>query len=314
MKFLKFLKWVFIVILGLVVIVITVTLLTPIPKNPTLDLDTMRQEVNQPFHLLETTDEETLFIRRWDPVDSLAKEEIAVLILHGITAHSKAYDFMAEPLSEAGYTTFGLDYRGHGLSGGSRGDSPSKERSKSDYLETLRFVKDQGFSNVVVLGHSFGVASAIFLAKEAPDETDGLVLLSAAYQGKLPPREFGWFEILTAYTNSIIRPSTAVIEYKRDGMEKSNDPLFTYAYTLRFVSMLDTQSELEFQDEPPMPILVGIGDQDELFSVEAVRELYDGIPGENKEFWVIEDALHATFPSSSWDDLVDWLDRQNFAL
>lgn len=219
---------------------------------------------------------------------------------------------MAEPLSEAGYTTFGLDYRGHGLSGGSRGDSPSKERSKLDYVETLKFVKDLGFSNVVVLGHSFGVASAIYLVKQAPNETNGIVLLSGAYRGKLPPRKFGWFEIMTTYINSIIRPSTAVIEYKRDGMEKSNDPLFTYAYTLRFVSMLDNQSELEFQDEPPMPILVGVGDQDELFSVEAVRELYDGILSDNKEFWVIEDALHATFPSSSWDDLIHWLNKQNF--
>ncbi|WP_194778391.1 alpha/beta hydrolase [Pararhodonellum marinum] len=308
----RILKWTFIVLIGIIVIVVTATLLTPIPNIPQPDVVAMRQEVNQPFHLLETTDKETLFIRRWNPVDSLEKKGVAVLILHGITAHSKAYDFMAEPLSAAGYTTFGLDYRGHGLSGGSRGDSPSKERAKSDYLETMKFIKDLGFRNVVVIGHSFGVASAIYLAKMAPDETNGLVLLSGAYRGKQPARKYGWFEMMTIFTNSIIRPSTAVIEYKRVGMEKRNDPLFNYAYTLRFATMLSDQTELEFQQEPPMPILVGVGDQDELFTIDAVRELYDGIPGNNKEFWVIKESLHATFPASSWNDLINWLDKQGF--
>lgn len=312
MVFKKIIKWLSIFILVLVLVVIAIALLTPVPKNPDLDLVILRQEVVQPHHLFETSDGETLFVRRWDPVDSLSKKGVAVLILHGITAHSKAYDFMAEPMSNAGYTTFGLDYRGHGLSGGHRGDSPGKERSKADYLETVQFIKELGYSKVVVIGHSFGVASAIFLAKLAPDQLDGLVLLSGAYEGKLPPREFSWFEKLTILTNSVIRPSTAVIAYERDGMEKREDPLFNYVYTLRFATMLDDQSELVFQDEPSMPVLVGVGDRDELFTVDAVRELYNGIPGENKEFWVIENALHASFPTSCWNELVDWLDRQHF--
>jgi alpha-beta hydrolase superfamily lysophospholipase len=258
--------------------------------------------------LVETSDHETLFIRRWNPIDSLTKKGIAVLILHGITAHSGAYDFMAQPLADRGYTTFGLDYRGHGLSGGNRADSPSKERSQADRIETLAYIKGRGFPKVVVLGHSLGVASAIYLAKEVPDRISGLVLLSGAYRGKLPPREFSWFEQATILTNSLIRPGTPVIEYKREGMVKSTDPLFNFVYTLRFITMLDVK-ELVFQQAPPFPILVGVGDQDELFSVEAVKELYDAIPGTNTEFWVMKGGLHAKFPTATWGHLVDWLDR-----
>ncbi len=310
--FLKILKWVVIGFLGLVIADIGLTLATPVPKNPEVDVVALRQKVAQPYHLLETSDGETLFIRRWNPTDSLAKKGVAVLILHGITAYSAPYDFMAKPLSAAGYTTFGLDYRGHGLSGGIRGDSPGKERSQADRVEALRFIKTLGFSKVIVLGHSLGVASAIYLAREVPDEIAGLVLLSGAYRGKLPPRKFGLFEQLNILTNAVLRPSLPVIEYQREGLVKSKDPLFNYVYTLRFVSMLDV-SELVFKTEPPMPVLVGTGDRDELFEVEAVRELYDGIPGANKEFWVIKDALHATFPDSCWGDLVGWLDRHQFA-
>ncbi len=161
-----------------------------------VDVVELRKEVEQPYHLLETSDKETLFIRRWDPpVDSLIKKGVAILILHGITAYSAPYDFMGTPLAAAGYTTFGLDYRGHGLSGGNRGDSPGKERSQADRVEALQYIRHLGFSKVVVLGHSLGVASAIYLAKEAPDQISGLVLLSGAYRGKLPPREFGLYEM-----------------------------------------------------------------------------------------------------------------------
>ncbi len=312
MKFKRLLKWTFGIILGLVIILVVIILALPVPKNPDIDVVALREKVDQPFHLLTTSDNETLFIRRWDPpVNSLAVEGVAVLILHGITAYSGPYDFMAQPLSAAGYTTFGLDYRGHGLSGGNRADSPGKERSQSDRIEALEFIKGLGFSKVIVLGHSLGVASAIYLAKEVKDELAGLVLLSGAYRGKLPPRQFGLLEQATILTNSLFRPGKPVIEYKREGLVKSEDPLFNYVYTLRFVRMLDVK-ELVFEEAPPMPVLVGVGDQDELFSVEQVRELYDNIPGNNKEFWVIEDAIHAKFPDACWDDLVQWLDKQEF--
>lgn len=312
MKLKKILKWVLISLLGLMVAIVIITLVAPIPKNPEIDVVTLRKEVKQPYHLMETSDKENLFIRRWDPpVDSLTKKGVAVLILHGITAYSGPYYFMGEPLSAAGYTTFGLDYRGHGLSGGIRGDSPSKERSQADRVEALQYIKNLGFEKVVVLGHSLGVASAIYLAKDVPDQISGLVLLSGAYRGKLPPREFGFFEQATILTNSLIRPSTPVIAYKREGMVKSKDPLFNFVYTLRFVSMLDVK-ELVFQEVPPMPVLVGMGDKDELFSIESARELYDSIPGKNKEFWVIMDATHAKFPPECWNYLVKWLDKQEF--
>ncbi len=81
----------------------------------------LRQEFNGPHHQITTSDGETLFLRRWNPDSVDAKKDIAVLILHGVTAHSGAYDMAGVPISKGGYTTFGLDYRGHGLSSGNQG-------------------------------------------------------------------------------------------------------------------------------------------------------------------------------------------------
>ena len=145
----------------------------------------LRDELKDPHHLVRTTDGETLFLRRWNPDPALSdKEEVAILILHGITAHSGAYDMAGRLFSERGYTTFGLDYRGHGLSGGNRGDAPGVDRWIADMAETIAYIKDLGFSEVVVLGNSLGVAAAFSVARAVPNEIDGLVMLSGAYEGR----------------------------------------------------------------------------------------------------------------------------------
>ena len=143
----------------------------------------LRQQYKDPHQLLTTTDGETLFIRRWNPdTVVLAKKDIAVLIFHGITAHSGAYEMAGKTIAEGGYTTFGLDYRGHGLSDGNRADSPGKDRFTADLAESIQHIKSLGFSRVVVLGHSLGVVSAITVANAVPNELAGLLLLSAAYE------------------------------------------------------------------------------------------------------------------------------------
>jgi alpha-beta hydrolase superfamily lysophospholipase len=271
----------------------------------------LRQTYQEPHELLTTTDGETLFIRRWNP-DSLvpAKKDIAVLIFHGITAYSGAYDNAGKTIAKGGYTTFGLDYRGHGLSGGNRADSPGKERFTADLTEAVKYIKGLGFPRVVVMGHSLGVVSAITLANAAPDELAGLILLSAAYERRkeaevVAPSAFQKAKIIAS---SILRPSHQAVEYYREGMVVSKDPLYNYRYTLRFTTMIPVK-DLRIKQDMHVPILVGIGDKDELFTVEKAKYLYDLIPGNQKEFLVLKDMYHAKIPTESWEECVRWLDK-----
>jgi acylglycerol lipase len=269
-----------------------------------------RQKYSGPHHLLITTDKEILFLRRWNP-DSItsAKKDIAVLILHGITAHSGAYNMAGVPISAGGYTTFGLDYRGHGLSGGNRGDAPGKERWIADLVESVEYIKGLGFSRVIVLGHSMGVASAICVTDAIPNEIAGLVLLSGAYEGKKglsnPPTFFEKSKILAS---SIFRPSYQAVEYYRKGMTVTKDSLFNLRYTLRFLTMLDVK-KLRLPKDLNIPVLVGAGDEDELFDIDKVKEFYDLIPGNKKEFLVMKNTTHARIPVESWEQVVAWLNK-----
>jgi acylglycerol lipase len=270
----------------------------------------LRQNYKEAHDQFTTTDGQTLFLRRWNP-DSIvpAKQDIAVLLFHGITAHSGAYDMAGKPISAGGYTTFGLDYRGHGLSDGNRGDSPNKERWIADLAEAVKYVKGRGFPKVIILGHSLGVASAICAANAVPDEISGLILLSGAYEGKKgltkPPTFFQKSEIIAS---SIFRPSHQAVEYYREGMTGSLDPLFNFSYTLRFLTMIDVR-QLRLPKNMNIPVLVGVGDKDELFDVDKVREFYDLIPGNKKEFLIMKDATHAKIPVESWEEIVHWLNK-----
>lgn len=275
----------------------------------------LRDKHTGPHHLVPTTDGETLFLRRWSP-DSVHPEkiEVAILILHGFTAYSGAYDMAGIPFSESGYATFGLDYRGHGLSGGNRGDTPGTDRWITDMAEMVAYIKDLGFSEVVVLGHSLGVAAAFSVANAVPNEIAGLVLLSGAYEGReglsKPP---SFLEKLRFMASAVLRPSHQSYNYYREGMTVTQDSLFTMRYTPRFLMMLDVKT-LRLPQDMNIPVLVGVGDKDELFTVEKVKELYDLIPGSKKEFLVMENTTHSLIPRESWMQVVDWLDRYYAAL
>ncbi|HEY4965418.1 MAG TPA: alpha/beta fold hydrolase [Puia sp.] len=315
----KIVKRILFAIVSLVVVLVLVGLIlaflptkskTNHPGITPKEAAALRKNFVGPHDQFTTTDGVTLFLRRWNP-DSLtpAKKGIAVLIFHGFTAHSGAYNMAGVPISAAGYTTFGLDYRGHGLSDGNRGDSPGKDRWIADLSESVTYVRGLGFSKVIVLGHSLGVASAICAADAVPNEIAGLVLMSGAYEGRKglsePP---GFFEKTRILASAIFRPSYPAVEYYRKGMTVTKDSLFNFRYTLRYLTMMDVK-RLRLPKDLNIPVLVTVGDQDELFEVDKVRDFYDTIPGNQKEFLVMKNTTHAKIPPESWQQVVDWLNR-----
>lgn len=316
MKIFKRILYIILSLVGLVCIAVIVLAFWPTEwriKNkgitPEQALE-MRNAYSAPHTSFVATDGETIFLRRWnsDSIDQ-AKKNIAVLHFHGFTAYSGAYDMAGVPISEGGYTMFGIDYRGHGLSGGNRGDSKTKDRWIADLAESIAHVKSLGFQQVVVMGHSLGVAAAMCAANAVPNEIAGLILLSGAYESR--PGINKPLSVLTQaklLSSMIIRPSYRAVEYYREGMTVTEDSLFNFRYTPRFVMMLDVKT-LRLPSTLDIPVLVGAGDQDELFEVEKVRALYDLIPSTKKEFLVMRNTTHAKLPRESWEEVVKWLDK-----
>ncbi len=289
-----------------------------------LDVARMRAEFQGPHDLVETSDGKILFLRRWE---SRAPVPMGFLVLHGITAYSGPYGpLLAQALADAGFPVWGMDLRGHGLSDGRRGDIPGRERLIADLGETLALVRTK-VPKVVLLGHSLGALNAIQAANAFPDRIDGLVLVSAARQVRpgvytKPKGKALWKTLLVA---TLLR-HTPLIEYRRAGMTGVGDPLFNFDYSARFMSVLFgapaltvarmfregnlDSPNLRFHEKLRVPLLVGVGEQDELFSIEAARAFYDSIDADDKEFFVVPEAKHAVFPAGSWGPLIAWARRR----
>lgn len=315
----KIIKKIFYVIFWLVVVVlISGLILAYLPTSSKIsnrgitpkEAARLRQQYTGPHEQFTTADGFILFLRRWNPPNiEPAKKDIAVLIFHGFTAYSGPYSMAGEPISAGGYTVFGLDYRGHGLSDGKRGDSPGKERWIADLAESVKYVKGLGFNRVIILGHSLGVASAICAADAVPNDVSGLILLSGAYEGRKGlSKPIPAFQKAKILASSIFRPSYPAVEYYRDGMNVSKDTLFNFRYTLRFLTMMDVKT-LRLPKDLNIPVLVGVGDKDELFEIDKVKDFYNLIPSNKKEFFIMKNATHAKIPLESWEEIVAWLNK-----
>lgn len=268
-----------------------------------VEIEKLREEFNKPHNVIKTSDGIDLFLRAWEPTK---KSNIAILIFHGITAYSGPYDMIGSQLSKMGYAVYGLDLRGHGLSDGIRGDYPSKERLILDLGEVIQFLKSN-HESLILFGHSLGVVTAIIALNNFQADVDGVILLSAAREvrpGVYPKMSF--IKKLAILFSSLIKPNKPVISYQREGMLGLDDPLFNFKYTLRFMKILSAASAT-FASDLTIPVILGIGENDELFSVDSARSLFEEIPSNNKNFIVLPGAKHAVFPDGSFKELIDWL-------
>jgi acylglycerol lipase len=267
-------------------------------------IEQLRDEFKEPHYLITTSDGKVLFLREWP---SNKTNDFAILIFHGITAYSGPYNEIAKIFNQKGYTVFGLDLRGHGLSDGNRGDYPSKERLLKDLEEVIDFVKSK-YSKVILLGHSLGVVTALMAYYKWGDKVDGLILLSA---GKaIRPGTYKKVSLLSKLKilfSSLVKPNKPVLHYYREGMLGLDDPLFNFDYTLRFMRIFDA-NKLDLSKQITLPIIHGVGDNDELFSIDSAKELFDQLSSTDKLFFVMKGVRHAVgFNEESLEDLFDWL-------
>lgn len=112
-----------------------------------------------------------------------------VLLCHGLGEHAGRYGTVADTLTPDGWAVYGVDHRGHGLSGGRR-------CHLEDYADWL--ADFDGFRRLVVarhpgvplfvLGHSMGGQIALAYALDHQDDLHGLVLSAPALASNAVPK------------------------------------------------------------------------------------------------------------------------------
>ena len=148
-----------------------------------------------------------------------------VLLCHGLGEHSGRYGNVVDALMPDGWAVYGLDHRGHGLSGGTRAHLDRYDDWLADYDTFRRHVvaRHPGLP-VFLLGHSMGGQIALAYALDHQEELQGLVLSAPALASNAVPKAA--VPVLKALAKVAPKLRPAGI----DGTKISKDPAVVAAY------------------------------------------------------------------------------------
>lgn len=124
-----------------------------------------------------SSDGTAIFFRRWET----PRPRAVCLLVHGVAEHSGRYSHLAQALNERRFSVWALDHRGHGRSGGRRGDCRSLDEFVADLhrLVELAGREAPGIPRVMV-GHSLGGLIALTYAVKHPGELRAVAVSSPA--------------------------------------------------------------------------------------------------------------------------------------
>jgi acylglycerol lipase len=148
-----------------------------------------------------------------------------VLLCHGLGEHSGRYGNVVDALVPDGWAVYGLDHRGHGLSGGRRAHLDDYADWLADYDTFRRAVvaRHPGLP-VFLLGHSMGGQIALAYALDHQDDLAGLVLSAPALASNAVPKQLVPLLMGLSRVARTLRPAGI------DGTKVSKDPAVVAAY------------------------------------------------------------------------------------
>lgn len=197
------------------------------------------------------------------PVDS---RDAVVLFSHSFLAdrHSGGhFDDLARAYRKAGYATLQFDYSGHGLSDD---EVISRESQIEDLQAASGWLADQGFTNQLIHGHSFGSVTA--LAARLSHAT--ALFLSAPVLG---PLSYDWSAIFSS--NQLDELEHTGRTWVPDDSEGPRESFVISKQTLADLSMVDPG----IIDPSGAPVLI-LHDADdiELDLVDLTRDAFPRLP------------------------------------
>src|SRR5216117_3103686 len=112
-----------------------------------------------------------------------AAPRAAILALHGWADHAGRWRDVGERLCAAGYSTYVLDLRGHGRSGGPRGHLSRFSQLLGDLQAFRRAVRLRTEAPQVLLGHSFGGLVVLRYLETQPSDQLAAAVVSSPWLG-----------------------------------------------------------------------------------------------------------------------------------
>jgi alpha-beta hydrolase superfamily lysophospholipase len=133
---------------------------------------------------LSAADGTPLFVADW-PLGSAAAAGDGIVLMHGLGEHCGRYAHVARFFNDCGLSVRTYDHRGHGRSGGARGDVPDADTLLQDAKLAVDDFARNLASPPLLLGHSMGGLFAACYATRGLSPLRGLILSSPALRIRL---------------------------------------------------------------------------------------------------------------------------------
>ncbi|HWL51779.1 MAG TPA: alpha/beta fold hydrolase [Chthoniobacteraceae bacterium] len=271
---------------------------------------------------LVTPDRLRLYLEESTP-DAPPPDGGTVVITHGLGEHSGRYPHVVAALREAGFTVITHDLRGHGRSGGRRGDAPRFAAFLDDLDLILRQLRPP--APVFLYGHSLGGLIALRYLQTRPAAIAGAVVASPWIRLAFTPP---WWKLALGQVARIVFPRLRQFTGMNEG-RLSRDPAFLATLPDLHLSHHHLSARLFFdilkacraaQHDAPLtlrPLFLLHGQADPVTSWHATRELYEACRSEAKLLRLYPEALHETHNDldrvAVVAEIVAWLVRQRAA-
>lgn len=247
--------------------------------------------------------------------------EGVIIFLPGTGCPVSVYSPFLERLKRSGYTVVGMDYRGHGLSEGERGDFTVAE-IMDDISSLLEFLKDRYRRKIGIMGSSQGGILALYALHDIEGLSFG-ICHNAVYLYEIKNympfylRIFPQIFTLLLKVGNLIAPSIKirtlhvnwryVFDDRKKLKELFENPLFVKRYSLRALHSLFTY--VPKNPEPRAPFLIIVGERERVVPNVFARKVKEKFP-HLCDIVELKDAGHMLlieYPERTLKEIEKWL-------
>ncbi|MBC2689424.1 bifunctional alpha/beta hydrolase/class I SAM-dependent methyltransferase [Pseudomonas kielensis] len=261
----------------------------------------MRQAQHQTF---TTHDGVQLFYRYWPGTPAPGEPRNAVLLFHRGHEHSGRIAHLVDELDLPEVDFFAWDSRGHGLSPGERGDSPSFATSVRDvqtFCDHLQATYQIAESNMAVIAQSVGAVIVATWVHDYAPNIRALVLASPAFNVKLyVPFARQGLALMRRFRGNFFVNSYVKARFLSHDPERvasyDNDPLITKAISVNVLLGLYNAAERVVADAQAMqvPTQLLISGADFVVHRRPQEQFFERLGSLHKEKHILPGFFHDT--------------------
>jgi alpha-beta hydrolase superfamily lysophospholipase len=274
---------------------------------------------------LAALDGTPLFVRDW-PLPAGVPARGGILLMHGLGEHCGRHAHVAQFFNDCGYAVRTYDHRGHGRSGGPRGDVPDDEALIRDAKVVLDdFVRQERAAGAgsapFLFGHSMGGLFAARFAASGLAPLRGLILSSPALALPLSAIQKMLLKILGATAPGLAVPNGLKTRYLSHdpavAAAYSSDPLVHGKISARL--LLSMLAAIEFAQARAaalaIPTLMVVAGDDRLVDADGSRAFFPKLAAGLGTLHLYPDFYHEIFNERGaervFDDVRAWLARHS---